>query len=148
MLVETGSIIPKGYSVAITSWENDGDHYNTVNQHGLSYEQAVFLVSVAKLYTSNKYGNKEFNDFVIDDMLELVEKSEIKEEVLKLLSLYNIDLYNEELDSYCVLEFIQSCILGNPVEYDYEFCRVFSDAEIFLIEEDFIVPEFKRIKIM
>jgi len=53
--------IPVGYSLTITSWENDADCYKDVNFYGLAYEDVWFLIDLAKLFKSmNNYGDPGF----------------------------------------------------------------------------------------
>lgn len=59
-------LIPAGYRVEVTSWENDGDNYNTKSISGIKSESAVkFVVDICKLHRSRsdhsipgeKFGN-------------------------------------------------------------------------------------------
>jgi len=43
-------MIPRGYQLQITSWENDGDYYNTQIVNGLTASQAAFYVEFAELF--------------------------------------------------------------------------------------------------
>ena len=46
-------LIPAGYRVEVTSWENDGDNYNTKSISGIKSESAVkFIVEICKLHKS------------------------------------------------------------------------------------------------
>lgn len=46
-------LIPAGYRVEVTSWENDGDNYNTKSISGIKSESAVqFVVDICKLHKS------------------------------------------------------------------------------------------------
>lgn len=44
--------IPAGYSLSITSWENDADFFKTQVFHGLNKIDVQFLVDLAKLFKS------------------------------------------------------------------------------------------------
>lgn len=46
------TIIPAGYRLTITSWENDADHYKTKVLEGVTKEEAAFLVEFCQLYSS------------------------------------------------------------------------------------------------
>ncbi len=50
--------IKAGYRLTVTSWENDGDNYNTKSQDGLTKEESVFLVELITLFKSrhNRHG--------------------------------------------------------------------------------------------
>ena len=44
--------IPSGYTLSITSWENDADCYKTQVFHGLEADEVRFLIEVARLFKS------------------------------------------------------------------------------------------------
>jgi hypothetical protein len=62
------STIKAGYRVTVKSWENDGDHYNTITKDGLSEEDVKLYVDILKLARED-FGNmydpsdKELEDF-------------------------------------------------------------------------------------
>lgn len=49
------SNIPAGYQIQVTSWENDGDNYNTKILSGLSKELAKFYSDFCKLFTKSHH---------------------------------------------------------------------------------------------
>ena len=51
------TVIPAGYRVSVTSWENDGDNYNTKTIEGLESNQVSMIVAVCQLMKSGLYGN-------------------------------------------------------------------------------------------
>ena len=75
--IESGQNIPKGYAVAVTSWENDGDNRSTKTVYGLDENEVKFVLELADLFKSeNSYdlgdrgiGNSDYND-VTPDFLE------------------------------------------------------------------------------
>lgn len=52
----TNTIIPAGYRLTVTSWENDGDNYNTKIKEGLTLEQCRYYVDLCKLLKSQSRG--------------------------------------------------------------------------------------------
>lgn len=46
------TIIPAGYRVTISSWENDADNYKDVIIEGLSKERVEFVIKLCKLFRS------------------------------------------------------------------------------------------------
>jgi hypothetical protein len=60
--------IKPGFLLKITTWENDGDNYNTLDLAGLSEDHVSFFLRVANLFQSynrhgdGKFGNNEVND--------------------------------------------------------------------------------------
>lgn len=62
--MSTKTIIPAGYRVTVTTWENDGDNHNTAVVEGVSQEAAKFIVELCKIHYSENaqwgisgYGN-------------------------------------------------------------------------------------------
>lgn len=47
------TIIPAGYRLTITSWENDGDHYQTIVVAGLTTARVRFIIELCKLFRSH-----------------------------------------------------------------------------------------------
>lgn len=58
------TIIPVGYRVTVTSWENDADNYNTEMLEGLSENAVKFVIDLCKLcYSQNNWkGPKGFGN--------------------------------------------------------------------------------------
>ena len=44
------NMIPAGWRIEVTSWENDGDYYNTTILEGLDEDVARFYVELAQLF--------------------------------------------------------------------------------------------------
>jgi hypothetical protein len=71
-------IIKAGYRLSVTSWENDGDNYQTHSIDGLNEEKVKNLIELVSLFESrnsskNKFGNiYEANKFERENLdLEL-----------------------------------------------------------------------------
>ena len=57
-------IIPPGYQLHITSWENDADNYNTKIFSGLTKEDVRFYIHFLNHFKSHKsYGNESIEDY-------------------------------------------------------------------------------------
>ena len=54
------TIIPAGYRVTITSWENDGDNYKDTIHEGLSKERVNYILELCNLFKSK---NRDINCF-------------------------------------------------------------------------------------
>lgn len=54
------TIIPAGYRVTITSWENDADNYADTIHEGLTKERVEFILELCNLFLSKngQYGKK------------------------------------------------------------------------------------------
>jgi hypothetical protein len=74
--------ISAGYQLQVTSWENDGDNYNTEIISGLTAYDVKFLIDVAKLFRTQYQvkDSKVFggggcgnNDWSIDEVVTAVD---------------------------------------------------------------------------
>ena len=70
------TIIPAGYRLSVTSWENDGDNYRTEIISGLSDEQVRLRIALLKLFErKGAFGNEYSMDTEKNDALpEAYEK--------------------------------------------------------------------------
>lgn len=50
-------MIKAGYQISITSWENDGDNYNTITISGLTKDRVKYIIAMCKLFASDNHGN-------------------------------------------------------------------------------------------
>ena len=100
----------QGYMLRITSWENDGDDYRTVEHQGLTLEEVKFYVEVANLFKSCNdwkkpgFGNSDEpdNETVFTAVIEIASKYNLE----KLLYSSLDDIYSWVVDK----------ILGSPVQ--------------------------------
>jgi len=70
-------MIKKGIKLDITSWENDGDHYNTKSFTGLDLDEAKFMIDVLQLFSSSNkqgFGNAHEDDDITDEVVNAVTK--------------------------------------------------------------------------
>jgi hypothetical protein len=57
------TIIPAGYRVTITSWENDGDNYKDKIHEGLTSARVEYILELCKLFKSgSNNGGKTFGN--------------------------------------------------------------------------------------
>jgi len=70
----TQTIIPAGYRVTITSWENDGDHYENTVHEGLTKERVEYILELCNLFKSDSStGGKTFGNLYEPDRTERAE---------------------------------------------------------------------------
>lgn len=69
-MFETKVIHPEGYQVTVDSWENDGDHRNTVVYNTTNKEQAEAMYQLARIFKdesisniSNRYGSGDDEEY-------------------------------------------------------------------------------------
>ncbi|AKY01997.1 hypothetical protein AU097_gp126 [Klebsiella phage JD18] len=156
MKVKFGQVIPKGLAMAITTWENDADRYSTQMVYGLEKEEINQVIHVLEWFSSNgrrgEYlGNNDYNHEAILEKLHTEQKYVTPEFSKKFfgVDVPAYDCSDEEFDAYLdnhyscsneVMYAIQAW-LGNPIEYDYDFMRVFEKVEIFDIKEEIRIPD-------
>lgn len=139
MKVMSGCKFKKGFMIEITSWENDGDHYLTKIIDGLTKEEVNQFSYVMPFFRSEwctesgRFGNKDFCMFSVEEVLmEGIDEGKLTREFLG-------KFFFE--DGHPDLDKIQT-LLGCPVEYDYDFIRVFESMKIYHLPEDVVIPEF------
>lgn len=111
----TQTIIPAGYRLTVTSWENDADNYNTKVVEGLSKEECQFQADFCKaLKHSTDYKNRICNFYEPSDV-----------EVARLVKVW-IDLlqkYNLNPDSYDMNETLNTLGLGCSGDFYTRVCE-------------------------
>lgn len=135
--------IPAGYEVRVTSWENDGDNYNTKSALGCTKEKAQVLINILKVYTeltdaeTTKYGKimqKQFNDQFteangLEDYFMPLEDMDAQEDPEALV-------YFDYPINDIIYELVGYCEWGNRTVDDIEvFYHV---AEVVDIAESFV----------
>lgn len=154
MKLEFGTVIPAGIAMSVTTWENDGDEYQTNTLYNLTREEVQYWVNLLKWFTSNEQdlGNEDYNNSAFVERL-FEEQEMLSPAITK--KFFDIDVPaldaedGEELDMYFELcdekendicDALQK-VLGDPVQYDYDFCRVVDGIKIFDIKEDIVIPD-------
>jgi hypothetical protein len=59
-------MILAGYAIEVTSWENDGDFYNTKRIQGLTLNAVTWLVELAKLIQARNRENRQ-DDLTLEE---------------------------------------------------------------------------------
>lgn len=129
----------KGFTIFITSWENDGDFYNTTSITGLNKESIKFIVGFLELFRSRNrrsdttcYGNAPTQDGIPN--VENYVKSYL--EANKVLPKPYAHWCEGEFkidDLVDLTSEIQYDLLGTGDQGDYY--RVFEKAEVFYLPE-------------
>ena len=124
--------IPAGYQLHITSWECDGDHYNTKTVSGLTREDVPCYLEVLSLFKSVSQGGFS-NDQDVDRgavmaaVLAVVEKHpDISERTRRIFTHFARPQYaNDHLYERL------SDLLGRSEHCDF---RVFDSAKVYYYE--------------
>lgn len=143
-------VINKGYTLTVTSWENDGDNYNTISKTVDSKEEAHALYKLMKLCVSKDnrpkgittLGNTEesgFNENQLDLLYDFFKNNPIllKE---KLEDKNSMD--EDDFKDYITDLFYQSedGLLGSSEWYA---CRVMESCVVTYSSEDIYLEEIK-----
>lgn len=137
------TIIPAGYRVTITSWENDADNYKDTVHEGLSKERVEYILELCKMFKSgSNNGGKTFgnmNEYDGNARFAKAEKAvrEVLEKhraVLNECELANLDGPEDEME---VTEIM--CEFLDASEF-YTF-RVYSKAKVEHIPHQIIMED-------
>lgn len=152
MKVELGSTIKSGYTVSVTTWENDGDNYQTNDIVGLSKEDAKMFIDTLPIFKSvnskkKGLGNKELNiNQYLGKFEDLINNNIITVSFAEKYFGYinpNSD-YDKDEQQDTIIEALSE-ILGYPVEYDYGFIRVFEKVQVLYFDEDTVIPSGSKV---
>lgn len=157
-----GETIPKGYILEVTSWENDGDDYDTIQKRGVSTGLVDVVTKLFPLFKSKHsrndrtgFGNTSENEV---DNWDLVEASWFalkeldKQIVYRVLGcdIMSLDFESDDDISDEVIEdigdklkdFVRSNITGYSEYYDF---RVAEQLKVYYLSEDVIIPSVETI---
>ncbi len=137
-------IIPQGYIIEITTWENDGDNYKTEKLNGLSKEKCLFYKNIAEaFYRTNSskhgFGNKECGSGIREKFIELFGEKykelycqdEVKEDIEENLGYWISDCFYDVIgtwnddDYWRVVDNYKIYFVPKAIEY--ELCDVDSE---------------------
>lgn len=142
----TQTIIPAGYRLSVTSWENDADNYQTTVHEGLSKERVKYILELCKLFYSknsplknkgvcfgNMYEPSDVQREDADDAIRAVmekHRAVLNEDELEQLAVETDpeDEYSGPEFNYIVCEF-----LGYSEDYLY---RVYDKATVEFIPQE------------
>lgn len=159
MKLKFGQTIPKGYIVEVTSWENDGDDYDTIQKFEADSGFVEVVQRLAPLFKSrcnNKgcFGNTSDGDV---DMYNLAEaayealKTMESSVVYKVIGydILSLQFENEAIPfekfeeaGEAVKEFVRNNMTGWSEYYDF---RVVEEVKVYFLPEDVIIPQVEEI---
>jgi len=124
----------KGYNMVVTSWENDGDAYNTTVCTFQTLTEVKFYLEWLQMFKSWDC------DFKLSCMAEKGEVIRAVKHTLELREKYGLPQYESYgSDTWLISEewLIDTAyeFFGPPAEDCYDF-RVFESAEVYYVEED------------
>jgi len=120
--------IKPGYLLKVTTWENDGDNYNTVDIDGLTEEQVRFYIHVCKKFSIDvdaSFGNEDVEiETLHNGMIEHI--AAYKGVVPTKWKFENDD----DVDNYFFCDLLGDIGISST---EYGFWRVFESADVFLV---------------
>lgn len=125
-------IINKGYTIHVTSWENDGDNYETNTMTVATEEEAKMITKMCStLFKSCNNGDGGIGNLMQD---ELVKASEI---ILDYVNSNPEILMGKKMDDEEIVEFIMEKynypLMGGSEWY---YSRVFESYEVTYSDQD------------
>ena len=152
MQIETGTVIPAGYLVKVTTWENDGDDYDTCLVSGLTEQEKDFLVYIIPLFKSAHvfpgevagYGNEDATFALMAGVVEIAEANGTQAQVQRFFNMSCEEII-EYIDDDCedaIDDFMQEAqaFLSIPMSYDDTFVRVVETVEVVYLDKEIVFP--------
>lgn len=140
-------IIPAGYKVIVTSWENDADYYRTEYLQGLSQEELNIVLELIELFRDSKnpdyignVSNMTYDNSPekVTNILNNFYKKHKNSELFKYVdSEYTIE--NEEDYSEIVFELLYE--LGLSGNSEYFLTRVVDSITVYYFETNVYAPK-------
>jgi hypothetical protein len=127
-------VINKGYTLEVTSWENDGDNYNTKFKTVDTLEEAFKLYKICKEVFNSRNGVG--NSMCREDAYKLIRYVEENSNMFS-------DLEEEDLEEDNLVDYFQDLayeLMGSSEDYDFRVCE---SVEITYSPEDIYLKEIK-----
>jgi hypothetical protein len=131
---------PAGYQIRVTTWENDGDDYETNIISGLTYEDAKFYQELSNLFTSRnnpKLGGGMGNEDQDAEGLKIALE-EVLENHPKISDNLKLEIEDAKSEDDAIYAFFYE-FLNDPVQYDYGFCRVAESFKVFYLPDAILI---------
>lgn len=141
-------VINKGYTLTVTSWENDGDNYNTLSKTVATKEEAKAWYEMMQLCKSEnnqpngviKLGNTdEISDKQSKVIIDFIEQNDLifQREILDEIKEEDNDVA-EELEDWFFERAAE--LLGSS---EYYMCRVMESCTVTYLPEDIYLEEIE-----
>lgn len=132
-------VINKGYTLTVTSWENDGDNYNTLSKTVATKEEAKAWYDMMQLCVNLGDIDEGFTDEQSQRVVDFVENNELifQRDILDEIKEEDDDVTVELEDWFCemVSELLDSS--------EYYRIRVMESCVITYSPEDIYLEEIK-----
>lgn len=157
-LFRAGTLIPKGFALAITSWENDGDDYKTLFIKGLQSKNItneVLHVLGWFSHCRDDMGNDNIDhEEILTRLWSGIESGIITKEFFDLFleevefpvigDDYEHDNWLDRVaqsEGYEAVEEMVRNFCGIPEQYEMNHARMVENVKVHFFQEDFHVPD-------
>lgn len=130
-------IIKAGYKLSVTSWENDGDNYQTHSMDGLSEEMVKNLIKLVSLFKSESRSPNNFAN-MYDPSDKDIEKLDKKLIEFKDVLGYKHAKNDEEHIDYIKEKWLSE--LGIYLSGDF-YTRVFEDFTVEYVPTEIVIED-------
>lgn len=159
MKLNFGQTIPKGFIVEVTSWENDGDDYDTIQKFEASGAFVEVVQRLAPLFKS-RCNNRGCFGNTMDGEVDMMMLAEAAFDALgpmeapvvyKVLGydILSLDFEGDttsdeefEKAGEAVKDFVRNNMTGWSECYDF---RVVEEVKVYFLPEDVIIPQVEEI---
>jgi len=129
-------VVSKGYTITVTSWENDGDNYNTLSLVEENKDKAKAIVEMCKtIFRSCNNGDGGIGNMSEDD------ESSAAEVIIPFMKRHPILYDNKELTDK---ELVNLCMKYNRELMGYSewyYSRVFESCVVTYSDSDILTEE-------
>lgn len=136
-------VISKGYTISVTSWENDGDNYKTESMTVESKDEAKAIIKMCKkLFHSDNGGignmMEDEGDKVNEMILKFLEKNpEVKETIISCNP--KVKLNDNNISNFIMDKYNYNLMGGS----EYYYSRVCEKTEVTYSDKDIFLEEIK-----
>jgi hypothetical protein len=114
-------MIKAGIMLEVTSWENDGDFYQTKQLSGLTDSEAIMLIEFLNLFSrEGKFGNNGVDEVSRDEFIKSVEII-IAHHYDTFISFFEHDLDSSINDDEYFIELIHEVLCDKILGYSEEY---------------------------
>lgn len=137
-----------GFVIKFTTWENDGDDYSTQTITGIKTRADVdFWIELASRFSSTNsrssgMGNEEHDHQTLVALVQevLANHPNVSQDIVTDFEAQFDDESEGELHQY-----LYECMLGDPIGYEFMFCRVVEKVQVQLIQPMVVDIETRRV---
>lgn len=136
--------IPAGYRLTVTSWENDGDNYNTKTLDGLTLEKVSYLVDLCKILGSSNAQIGNFGNLYDPSETEVLKLSKRIKAIIEKYPTIKADFFSmhtaedgeESYPDYAAEELYELALVGGEF-----FTRVCESFVVEYVPQEIVIED-------